>query len=198
MTSDTLLALILYFFAISIKPGPNNLMLLASGTNFCMKRTIPHAFGIGFGFVVMTILVGLGMGVIEQLLPGFSIALRILSLIYLVWLAWRLATSGSLSAVDGDAKPMGFIAASLFQWINRKAWAMALTAMAIYTSPENHMMSVFMVELIFEAVGLPCMFVWAGFGVALRGFLSVPARLRAFNIVMALILVGSTVPYALG
>lgn len=75
---------------------------------------------------------------------------------------------------------------------------MALTAMAIYTSPENHMMSVFMVELIFEAVGLPCMFVWAGFGVALRGFLSVPARLRAFNIVMALILVGSTVPYALG
>ena len=198
MTSDTLFALVLYSFATSITPGPNNLMLLASGTNFGMKRTLPHVLGIGFGFVVMTILVGLGMGAVELLLPGFSNGLRILSLIYLAWLAWRLATSGSLSAIDGEAKPMGFIAASLFQWINPKAWAMALTAMAIYTSPENHTMSVFMVAVIFEAVGLPCMFVWAGFGVALRGFLSVPARLRAFNIVMALILVGSTVPYALG
>jgi len=75
---------------------------------------------------------------------------------------------------------------------------MALTAMAIYTSPENHMISVFVVALIFEVVGLPCMFVLTRFGVALRGFLSAPVRLKAFNIVMALILVGSTVPSALG
>lgn len=198
MTSDTLLALSLYSFATSITPGPNNLMLLASGTNFGMKRTLPHALGIGFGFVVMTILVGLGMGAVEQRLPGFSTALRILSLLYLAWLAGRLALSGSLSAVDSDAKPMGFIAASLFQWVNPKAWAMALTAMAIYTTPENHMMSVVIVALVFEAVGLPCMFIWAGFGVALRGILSIPVRLRAFNIAMALILIGSSVPYALG
>ena len=197
MNFETFLALVLYSFATSITPGPNNLMLLASGTNFGMQRTVPHALGIGFGFVVMTILVGLGMGAVEQILPGFSTVLRMASLAYLAWLAWRLATSGSLSAVDGDAKPMGFVAASLFQWINPKAWAMALTAMSIYTTPENHTMSVFFVALIFEAVGLPCMFIWAGFGVALRGFLSVPARLRAFNIVMALLLVGSTVPYAL-
>ena len=93
---------------------------------------------------------------------------------------------------------MGFIAASLFQWINPKAWAMALTAMAIYTTPDQHALSVIGVALIFEAIGLPCMFVWAGFGVALRGFLSVPARLRAFNILMALILVGSTIPFIFG
>ena len=195
MTSDTLLALILYSFATSITPGPNNLMLLASGTNFGLRRTVPHALGIGFGFVVMTILVGLGMGAVEQLLPGFSTALRILSLAYLAWLAWRLATSGSLQPIDGDAKPMGFVAASLFQWINPKAWAMALTAMAIYTDPNQHTMSVLLVALVFEAIGLPCMFVWAGFGVALRGFLSVPARLRAFNILMALLLIGSTLPF---
>lgn len=120
MTSDTLFALVLYSFATSITPGPNNLMLLASGTNFGMKRTLPHVLGIGFGFVVMTILLGLGMGAVELLLPGFSTALRILSLIYLAWLAWRLATSGSLSAIDGEAKPMGFIAASLFHGLTRK------------------------------------------------------------------------------
>ena len=198
MTLETFLALSLYSFATSITPGPNNLMLLASGANFGMRRTLPHAFGIGFGFVVMTIIVGLAMGAVEQALPGFSRILRLVSLAYMAWLAWRLASSGSLQPIDGEAKPMGFVAASLFQWINPKAWAMALTAMAIYTSPESHTMSVFIVALIFEAVGLPCMFVWAGFGVALRGFLSVPARLRAFNILMALLLIGSTLPFALG
>ena len=198
MTADTLLALTLYSFATSITPGPNNLMLLASGANFGLRRSVPHIFGIIFGFVVMTITVGFGMAAVERLLPGFTTWLRYISLAYMVWLAWRLAMSGSLQPVDGEAKPMGFIAASLFQWINPKAWAMALTAMALYTSPESHVLSVVSVALYFEVIALPCMFVWAGFGVALRGFLSVPARLRAFNIVMALILVGSTVPYALG
>ena len=198
MTLETFLALSLYSFATSITPGPNNLMLLASGANFGLRRSVPHIFGIIFGFVVMTITVGLGMAAVEQLLPGFVTALRYISLAYMAWLAWRLAMSGSLQPVDGDAKPMGFMAASLFQWVNPKAWAMALTAMAIYTTPENHVVSVVLVALYFEAVALPCMFVWAGFGVALRGFLSVPARLRAFSILMAVLLIGSTLPFAFG
>ncbi len=146
----------------------------------------------------MAIIVGLSMAAVEELLPGFTLWLRYISLGYMAVLAWRLATSGSLQAVSGEPKPMGFVAASLFQWVNPKAWAMALTAMAIYTTPEHHVISVVVVAIYFEIVALPCMFVWAGFGVALRGFLSVPARLRAFNILMAVILLGSTVPFAFG
>lgn len=198
MTLETFLALSLYSFATSITPGPNNLMLLASGANFGLRRSVPHIFGIIFGFCVMAIIVGLSMAAVEELLPGFTLWLRYISLAYMAFLAWRLATSGSLQLVSGEPRPMGFVAASLFQWVNPKAWAMALTAMAIYTTPDNHVISVIVVAVYFEVVALPCMFVWAGFGVALRGFLSVPARLRAFNIIMAVILLGSTVPFALG
>jgi threonine/homoserine/homoserine lactone efflux protein len=197
MTFETLTALAMYSTAASITPGPNNLMLLASGANFGIRRTVPHALGIGIGFTAMVVIVGLGFGAVTDLIPGFATGLRYASIAYMLWLSYKLATSGSLGSADAGARPMSFWGACLFQWVNPKAWAMALTATALYTSTENYTMSVLMVAAVFGTVNLPCISVWAGFGVALRKILAVPARLRAFNIAMAALLLASTLPFVL-
>jgi threonine/homoserine/homoserine lactone efflux protein len=195
MTHETLIALALYALVTSVTPGPNNLMLLASGVNFGFRQTIPHMLGISLGFTAMVALVGFGLGAVLTLFPIVFNVLRVLALVYMVWLSWKLASSGSLGSGDAKARPMTFIEAALFQWINPKAWAMALTATTLYTVPDMYYLSVILVAGIFGVVNLPSVSCWAGFGVALRGFLSVPARLRIFNVGMALLLLLSTLPF---
>ncbi|MFM8700052.1 MAG: LysE family translocator [Hyphomicrobiales bacterium] len=195
MTHESLIALALYAFVTSVTPGPNNLMLLASGVNFGFRQTFPHMLGIAFGFTAMVALVGFGLGAVLTLFPIVFNALRVLALVYMVWLSWKLASSGSLGSGDAKARPMTFIEAALFQWINPKAWAMALTATTLYTVPEMYYLSVVVVAGTFGVINLPSVSCWAGFGVALRGFLSVPARLRIFNVGMAVLLLLSTLPF---
>ena len=195
MTHETLIALALYALVTSVTPGPNNLMLLASGVNFGFRQTIPHMLGISLGFTAMVALVGFGLGAVLTLFPIVFNVLRVLALVYMVWLSWKLASSGSLGSGDAKARPMTFIEAALFQWINPKAWAMALTATTLYTVPDMYYLRVILVAGIFGVVNLPSVSCWAGFGVALRGFLSVPARLRIFNVGMALLLLLSTLPF---
>jgi len=195
MTFETFLALSLYSIVASVTPGPNNLMLLASGVNFGIRRTIPHMLGIAIGFTAMVAIVGLGLGAVLDIVPGVMIGLRYVALAYTVWLAWKLGTSGSLGTGQAGAQPMSFISACLFQWVNPKAWVMALTATALYTSAQGYFLSVLLVAAVFGLIGMPFIAIWAGFGVALRGFLSIPWRLRAFNVVMGLLLLASTVPF---
>ena len=195
MTHETLIALALYALVTSVTPGPNNLMLLASGVNFGFRQTIPHMLGIALGFTAMVALVGFGLGAVLTLFPIVFNVLRVLALVYMVWLSWKLASSGSLGSGDAKARPMTFIEAALFQWINPKAWAMALTATTLYTVPDMYYLSVILVAGTFGVVNLPSVSCWAGFGVALRGFLSVPARLRIFNVGMAVLLLLSTLPF---
>ena len=195
MTHETLIALALYALVTSVTPGPNNLMLLASGVNFGFRQTIPHLLGIARGFTAMVALVGFGLGAVLTLFPIVFNVLRVLALVYMVWLSWKLASSGSLGSGDAKARPMTFIEAALFQWINPKAWAMALTATTLYTVPDMYYLSVILVAGTFGVINLPSVSCWAGFGVALRGFLSVPARLRIFNVGMALLLLLSTLPF---
>ncbi len=195
MTHESLIALALYALVTSVTPGPNNLMLLASGVNFGFRQTIPHMLGIALGFTAMVALVGFGLGAVLTLFPIVFNVLRVLALVYMVWLSWKLASSGSLGSGDAKARPMTFIEAALFQWINPKAWAMALTATTLYTVPDMYYLSVILVAGTFGVVNLPSVSCWAGFGVALRGFLSVPARLRIFNVGMALLLLLSTLPF---
>ena len=195
MTHETLIALALYALVTSVTPGPNNLMLLASGVNFGFRQTIPHMLGIALGFTAMVALVGFGLGAVLTLFPIVFNVLRVLALVYMVWLSWKLASSGSLGSGDAKARPMTFIEAALFQWINPKAWAMALTATTLYTVPEMYYLSVILVAGTFGVINLPSVSCWAGFGVALRGFLSVPARLRIFNVGMAVLLLLSTLPF---
>ncbi|CAH0341227.1 LysE family translocator [Rhizobium sp. CECT 9324] len=194
MSVDTLLALILFAFSTSITPGPNNMMLFASGVNFGFRRTIPHMFGIGAGFLSLLLGVGLGLGAVLATVPLAYTGLKIAGGVYLVWIAWKIGTSRSLGQGEVKASPMTFFGAAAFQWVNPKAWVMAVTAMAVYPDPQNYALTVAIVALVFAAVNVPSVSTWAGFGSALREWLSVPVRLKWFNITMAILLVLSLWP----
>ncbi|WP_276117911.1 LysE family translocator [Pararhizobium qamdonense] len=194
MQAETLLALFLFAFTTSITPGPNNMMLFASGVNFGFARTIPHMFGIGAGFLTLLIAVGLGLGALLHSVPMLYTGLKFAGGAYLVWIAWKIGTSRTLADGKAGAVPMTFLQAAAFQWINPKAWVMAVTAMATYTSEQSYITSVFIVGAIFAIVNVPSVSTWAGFGSALRQWLSKPVRLKWFNITMAVLLVLSLWP----
>jgi threonine/homoserine/homoserine lactone efflux protein len=194
MSLETFLALVLFAFTTSITPGPNNMMLFASGVNFGFRRTIPHMLGIGIGFLSLLIGVGLGLGALMQSVPLVYTLLKFAGGAYLIWIAWKIGTSRSLSDGKVGAKPMTFLGAAAFQWVNPKAWVMAVTAMATYTNPAYYISTVLLVGTAFALVNLPSVSTWAGFGSALRDWLSVPVRLKWFNITMAVLLVISLWP----
>ncbi|RWP64788.1 LysE family translocator [Mesorhizobium sp.] len=195
MTLDAFLALLVYAFVTSITPGPNNFMLLASGVNFGFAKTIPHMLGISIGFLVLLLAVGFGLGAVLIAFPVLDTALKIAGGVYLLYLAWKIAMSRSLSSKgEAKARPMRFIDAAAFQWVNPKAWVMAITAMAVYAVPEHPFLSVALVSIAFTVVNLPSVSVWAGFGTALRGFLSDPVRLKWFNIAMGVLLAAALWP----
>jgi threonine/homoserine/homoserine lactone efflux protein len=194
MPLETFLALVLFAFTTSITPGPNNMMLFASGVSFGFRRTIPHMLGIGIGFLSLLIGVGLGLGALMQSVPLVYTLLKFAGGAYLIWIAWKIGTSRSLSDGKVGAKPMTFLGAAAFQWVNPKAWVMAVTAMATYTNPAYYISTVLLVGTAFALVNLPSVSTWAGFGSALRDWLSVPVRLKWFNITMAVLLVISLWP----
>lgn len=195
MSADAFLALLVYAFVTSITPGPNNFMLLASGVNFGFVRSIPHMLGIAIGFLVLLLAVGFGLGAVLTAFPALHMVLKIVGGVYLLYLAYRIAASRTLGqAGETDTKPLSFLQAAAFQWINPKAWVMAVTAMAVYTTPEAPFVSVLLIGFAFAAVNFPSVSVWAGFGMALRGFLADPARLKWFNIGMGLLLAATLWP----
>lgn len=195
MQYDVFMALLVFAFVTSITPGPNNFMLMASGVNFGFVRTIPHMLGIGAGFLSLLLGVGFGLGAVLTAYPALHVGLKIAGGTYLLYLAWRIGSSRSMSGGEGNSsQPMSFMAAAAFQWVNPKAWVMAVTAMAIYTNPAAPFLSVILVSVAFALVNLPSVSTWAGFGVALRGFLSDPVRLKWFNIAMGLALAVSLWP----
>ncbi len=195
MSSEVFFALLVYAFVTSITPGPNNLMLLASGVNFGFVRTIPHMFGIGSGFFLLLLGVGFGLGAVLTAFPSLHFALKIAGGAYLLYLAWRIAMSRSMGKGGAaKARPMTFLEAAAFQWVNPKAWVMAVTAMAIYTDPDAPFLSVILISAAFAVVNFPSISVWTGFGMALRGFLADPVRLKWFNIAMGLVLTATLWP----
>ena len=196
MSADLLAALALFAFVASITPGPNNMMLLASGVNYGFRRTIPHMLGIGFGFTFMLLMIGLGLGRLFERFPWTYSILKFTSAAYMLWLAWQIATAGPVTAAaaNPNARPMTFIEAAAFQWVNPKAWTMCLTAVSAYTVPSQYLTSMLILTIVFAAVNLPSVSVWTVFGVSLRGLLTDPKRVRAFNILMALLLVASLWP----
>lgn len=194
MTPATLLTLTTFAFVTSVTPGPNNMMLFASGVNFGFRRTIPHMFGIGAGFFTLLICVGFGLGAVLTTYPLLFTLLKFAGGAYLLYIAWNIAASRSISGGAAGAWPMTFLEAAAFQWVNPKAWVMALGAMTAYTSPENYTASVFVTAGVFAAVNVPSVSVWAGFGSALRDWLAVPKRLKWFNLCMGLALALSLWP----
>jgi threonine/homoserine/homoserine lactone efflux protein len=189
MSPDLFAALLTYAFVTSITPGPNNFILLASGVNFGFWRTVPNMLGISVGFASLLLGVGFGLGALLLAFPALHTVLKFAGGAYLLYLAWRIASSRSL-AKDGKAstRPMTLLEAAAFQWVNPKAWVMAVTAMAVYTNSERPLLSVLIVVVSFTLVNLPSVSCWAGFGTALRGFLADPVRLKWFNIAMGVLL----------
>jgi threonine/homoserine/homoserine lactone efflux protein len=196
MLPDALLALSAFALVSSITPGPNNLMLMASGANFGFRRTIPHMLGVGIGFGVMILLVGLGLVRIFDAFPVTHLILTILGVAYLLWLAWKIANAAAPDAARAGARPFSFLQAALFQWVNPKAWQMALTAITLY-APDRSAVAILWVALVFALINLPSVSIWTVLGQQMRRVLSSPARLRAFNWSMAALLVASLLPVVL-
>lgn len=199
MTPEAFSALAAFAFATSITPGPNNLMLMSSGATFGLRRTLPHLLGVSGGFVVLASGVGLGLTRLFDAWPPSYSLLKILSAVYLGWLALRIARAGAPNAArtgasDGvKGRPLTMMEAAAFQWVNPKALAMALSATALY-APDHSVASILAVALIFGAINLPSVGAWAILGSRLRGWLAWPARLRAFNRTMAALLIVSALP----
>ncbi|MEO1562852.1 MAG: LysE family translocator [Pseudomonadota bacterium] len=193
MNWSVLLPLSWFAFVSSITPGPNNLMLMASGVNFGFRRTIPHMLGIGIGFTVMVLLVGVGLAQIFERYPWTNIALTVFSVIYMLWLAWKIANAAAPKEGEVGGTPMTFLQAALFQWVNPKAWAMALGAITIYAA-DNSFAAVLFVAIVFGLINLPCVSVWTLLGVGVKELLQDRRYLRAFNWTMAALLVASLYP----
>lgn len=193
MTHDLFLALLGFAFVTSVTPGPNNMMLLASGVNFGFRRTVPHMLGISIGHALMVFLVGLGLAGVFTAWPPALLALKIASVGYMLWLAWKIAQAGAPGEGRVKPQPMTFLQAAAFQWVNPKAWAMALGAVSAYVV-EPSPWAYAAVAGAFACVNLPSVSLWAGAGQAVRRWLDGPGRLRAFNWTMAGLLVLSLWP----
>ncbi len=198
MASLSLLGpLALFALVSSITPGPNNVMLASSGLNFGFRRSLPHLLGVNLGFTLMIFLVGVGLGSVFQQLPILYTVLKYAGAAYLLYLAWKIAGSGSMEDGVVRGKPFTFLQAAAFQWINPKAWVMAVGVVATYTPQTSFFANLVIATVVCGIVNLPSISIWVTFGTALRRVLHKPGAVRAFNIVMALLLVASLYPVVL-
>ena len=193
MSHEIVIALAAFAFVSSITPGPNNLMLMASGANFGLRRTVPHMLGVAIGFTVMIVLVGAGLMELFDAYPASYTVLKVFSVVYLLYLAWKITLAAAPDGKAGSGRPLTFIQAALFQWVNPKAWAMALTAISVY-APSKSLTGVLLVAAVFGLINLPSISFWTVLGKQAQRVLTNPARRQAFNIVMAALLVGSLYP----
>jgi len=193
MTWDIFTALVAFAFITVITPGPNNLMLMASGANFGFRRTVPHMAGIALGMPLMVILVGIGVMQLFDAWPASYTVLKGLSVAYLLYLAWKIANAAPPKQTAAEGKPLTFLQAAAFQWVNPKAWTMVLSAVTLYAAGRD-LPSVLLVACAYLGVSCISTTSWTVLGQQLRRFLKSPARLRAFNLAMALLLVATLIP----
>ena len=194
MSWTVVTSLAIFAFVASITPGPNNLMLMASGANFGLRRTGPHMAGVSLGFPAMILIIGLAFGGLIAAAPQVYGVLRWVSMAYLLWLAWKIATAKGVGGDTAGAKPMTFLQAVAFQWLNPKAWAAALGGVSLYAARDHFAINVVLVATTFAVVGAPSIIGWTAFGLGLKRFLARPRTLRVFNLSMAALLVLSLYP----
>lgn len=194
MTSEQFLAFVVFAVVTSITPGPNTMMLTATGANVGIRRGLPHLFGVAIGFALMLFAVAAGLGATLLADPSFLVFVRYAGIAVLLWLAWKIATAGRAKAALRE-RPVGFWEAVAFQWVNPKAWMICVAAVGGYLQPgaSGAVAQAALFALIFMAFGLPCAFAWLGFGAVIQRFLTTDRALRAFNIVMGLVLAASIV-----
>ena len=175
-----------FAIAMTFTPGPNNFMVLSSGVNFGVARTLPHMLGILVGLPVMLLGVALGLAPALERSVALHLTLQLAGLAYLFVLAWRIARADTPSPGRSRSAPLSFLAAAAFQWVNPKAWILALSAISAFTSiGGDFALEIGVVALVFALVSLPSSLIWAGMGKAVGGLLRSPRRLRIFNVCMA-------------
>jgi len=195
MTYALFIGLLTFAFASSITPGPNNLMLMASGANYGLRRTIPHMLGVSLGHAFMVFMIGVVLLRVFEAFPVLHIVLKVAGSTYMLWLAWKIANAVPPEAKTVEGKPFTFLQAAAFQWVNPKAWIMGITAISGYAPQTFGVVGgAALVAVIFCAVNFPSVTVWAWMGMQLRRWLGTAKRLRIFNITMAVLLVASLYP----
>lgn len=188
------LPLALFAFVSSITPGPNNVMLSASGIAFGFRRTVPHVFGVWAGFALLLAVCGAGVGVLLDQFPVFAILLRIVGSAYLLCLAWKLRGAFSVREDGGTGRPLKFHEAVAFQFVNPKAWLMAVTAMAVFGGMrEPRWLAIASICLVFSLVNLPCIASWAALGATLRPWLANERRRRLLGMAVAVLMAYSVI-----
>ena len=193
MTLDQILALAGFAFAGTWTPGPNNMMLAASGATFGWRRTLPHAMGVALGFPAMLFLIALGLGEAFQSSPTFRTALTWAGGAVMLWLAWRIATASAATKGPRRSRPLSFLEAAGFQWVNPKAWLLAIGVAATYASGAAPVAEAAVAAAVFVLAGLTSSQGWSGFGAALARLLGTGIRLRIFNAAMGALLALSAV-----
>jgi len=196
MTYTAYLPLALFAFVSSVTPGPNNVMLTASGATFGYRKSLPHMLGISLGAAVMLLFVGLGLGAVFERIPMLYTVLKYVGAVYLLYLAWRIANAGRIQGGSGRARPFTFFQAAAFQWVNPKAWIMAIGIVATYTPHDGFFVNLILACLVLMIVNFPAISVWTLFGSALSRVLKSEAAITRFNVCMALLLVVSLYPVA--
>ncbi|HXF88920.1 MAG TPA: LysE family translocator [Xanthobacteraceae bacterium] len=197
MPLDLFLALVVFAAVMAFTPGPNNIMLAASGVNFGFARTIQHMLGVTVGFAMLLIGCAAGLGLIFAAIPALHLVLKVAGALYLLWLAYRVATARPANDAPATAQPLTFWEAALFQWVNPKGLVAALSAISIYVRPGHELADFVMMLGVFTVCTAGAVITWAAFGVALRGLLRNPLHARIFNGSMAALLVASVVPMVL-
>jgi threonine/homoserine/homoserine lactone efflux protein len=181
------LPLMTYVATMSVTPGPNNIMLAASGVNFGFRRTLPHLLGVSVGNSVQVLIVASGLAWVMAWLDALRLPLVLVGCGYLLWLALRQARAGQPGR-GGRVEPLGFVAAALFQWVNPKAWMMVLNIAILFLPRDADWQTAAGLALVCMSVNLPCVALWAVAGARLRAWLQQPAALMAFNYTMAALL----------
>ncbi|MBN2691502.1 MAG: LysE family translocator [Burkholderiaceae bacterium] len=195
MLNDNFSALVLFAFVTSVTPGPNNLMLLASGANFGFRASIPHLLGISSGALILLTSVGLGLAELFTQWPWAEIAMKWVGAGYMIYLAWRMASASPPDASAARAQhPMRYIGAFAFQWVNPKLWLMALSVYSVYVPSAGGFSLVLGVAVLFSLINLPTISVWALGGSKLRHLLTERRRVRVFNLAMAALLLATLWP----
>ena len=207
MNTDQLIALAIFAAVSSITPGPNNLMLLASGVNFGVKRSLPHLAGVTLGFVFLFLCLGFGLQSVFKAYPQLEVVLRYMGAAYMVWLAWKMVSSSTSpqaappassdnenSADANTLKPMPFVTAVAFQWVNPKAIMMAIGAISTYVPSGAGAWGMVLVGAVFGAINAPMVSCWLLFGSSMRQFLQDPQKRRWFNWIMAAPLLATLYP----
>ena len=188
-------AIIVFAITTCVTPGPNNAMIMTSGLNYGIRRSMPHYGGICLGFPLMVVAVGLGIARLFEQYPPLHVILKLGGAAYLSYLAWKIASAPVSEINETRGKPFSFLQAAAFQWVNPKAWVLAVGATVTYTViSDTYVSQVLVIALIFLVFGAPCIMLWLWFGASLKTILQKPGYVRIFNISMAILLMGSLIP----